>query len=160
MLLSKGREIQLIFSSLLLSEFGPMKGIPIEVIAKVYPYHIPVKIQETVGERRRLWRAVERNNKKKKGYNIGRDRNYSLILSKEMIYTLEIHSSLMGQLYKENFLLSLVFKGLGALPLQKRETENSSSPANNYLQITDYGRLFILLMDIFQVSWSQQKILN
>jgi len=55
-----------------------MKGTPIEVIAKVCPYHIPMKIQETVGERRRVWRVVERNNKKKEGYNIGHDRNYLL----------------------------------------------------------------------------------
>lgn len=41
-----------------------MKGIPTEVIAKVGPYHIPMKIQGTVGERRWVWRVVERNNKK------------------------------------------------------------------------------------------------
>lgn len=41
--------------------------------------------------------------------------NYSLIVNKMMIHILEIYLFLMGQLYKENFPLSLALKGLRAV---------------------------------------------
>lgn len=76
--------------------------------------------------------VIGNNKKKQGGVNTGHDRNYSLIVSKEMIDTFWKYTTLDGQFYTENFLLSLAGKSLSVVPLPQRteSLDPSSSSAN------------------------------